>query len=107
MEEVRANERSRHANSDFDLSLLLVSPDGKMKSMSASLNSFELSQMAFQIRYKYQLAPLSHIYAVYTRGGDYFNSEVELSSFDRLYTKGWNNAYSDQFILKIRYRFSS
>ena len=90
-----------------DPEAFFVSPDGKMKSMSASLNSFELSQMAFQIRYKYQLAPLSHIYVVYTRGGDYFNSEVEPSSFDRLYTKGWNTAYSDQFILKIRYRFSS
>ena len=90
-----------------DPEAFFVSPEGKMKSASANLNSFELSQVAFQIRYRYELAPLSHVYVVYTRGGDYFSSDMSSSSFEKLYTKGWDTTYSDQFIVKIRYRFSS
>ena len=90
-----------------DPEAFFVSPEGKMKSADANLNSFELSQVAFQIRYRYELAPLSHIYVVYTRGGDYFSSDMSSSSFEKLYSKGWDTTYSDQFIVKIRYRFSS
>ena len=82
-----------------------VSEDGKMQYSDAQLNPFELSQVAFQIRYRYELAPLSHFYVVYTRGGYYFDEDKDLSSFGDLYTSGWDTTYSDQFVLKIRYKF--
>ena len=82
-----------------------VSKDGKMQYSDAQLNPFELSQVAFQIRYRYELAPLSHFYAVYTRGGYYFDDDKDLKSFGDLYSTGWETTYSDQFILKLRYKF--
>ena len=82
-----------------------VSSDGKMINYDGSLNPFELSQVAFQIRYRYELSPLSNFYAVYTRGGYYFDDDKDLKSFGDLYSTGWDATYSDQFILKLRYKF--
>ena len=82
-----------------------VSSDGKMINYDGSLNPFELSQVAFQIRYRYELSPLSNFYAVYTRGGYYFDDDKDLKSFGDLYSTGWDTTYSDQFILKLRYKF--
>ena len=82
-----------------------VSSDGKMINYDGSLNPFELSQVAFQIRYRYELSPLSNFYAVYTRGGYYFDDDKDLKSFGDLYSTGWETTYSDQFILKLRYKF--
>ncbi len=89
---IKANDaRSYRANSS-----------GYLNISNDILNSFELSETAFQVRYKYQFAPLSDLYVVYTRGGKYsFNRE---NSFEKIYSGAWSNQNLDKFIIKLRYK---
>ena len=80
-----------------------VNPSGYMSSSNINVNDFQLSEIAFQIRYKYEFSPLSNLYVVYTRGG---KSSGELQdSFDGLYANAWNKQTLDKLIVKIRYKF--
>ena len=76
---------------------------GYLNASNDSLDPFELSETAFQVRYKYQFAPLSDLYVVYTRGGKYnFSRE---NSFEKIYSGAWSNQNLDKFIVKLRYKF--
>ena len=75
---------------------------GYLNASNDSLDPFELSETAFQVRYKYQFAPLSDLYVVYTRGGKYnFSRE---NSFEKIYSGAWSNQNLDKFIVKLRYK---
>ena len=75
---------------------------GYLNASNDSLDRFELSETAFQVRYKYQFAPLSDLYVVYTRGGKYnFSRE---NSFEKIYSGAWSNQNLDKFIVKLRYK---
>ncbi len=75
---------------------------GYLNVSNDSLDPFELSETAFQVRYKYQFAPLSDLYVVYTRGGKYnFSRE---NSFEKIYSGAWSNQNLDKFIVKLRYK---
>ena len=80
-----------------------VNQNGYMSLSSDAINPFQVSETAFQIRYKYELSPLSNIYVVYTRGGK--SSGLLEDSFDGLYSNAWNEQTLDKFIVKIRYKF--
>ncbi len=80
-----------------------VNPGGYMTPTLDEINPFQLSETAFQIRYKYEFSPLSNLYVVYTRGGK--SSGLLRDSFDGLYANAWNNQTLDKFIVKIRYKF--
>ena len=80
-----------------------VNQNGYMTSSTDVVNAFQLSETAFQIRYKYEFSPLSNLYVVYTRGGK--SSGLLSDSFERLYANAWNEQTLDKFIVKIRYKF--
>ena len=80
-----------------------VNQNGYMTSSTDVVNAFQLSETAFQIRYKYEFSPLSNLYVVYTRGGK--SSGLLSNSFERLYANAWNEQTLDKFIVKIRYKF--
>ena len=65
---------------------------------------FSLSDTALQIRYRYEIAPLSNIYLVYSRGG-YFESQSGREGPGRLLREGWDDVQIEAIIAKIRYRF--
>jgi len=69
------------------------------------LPDFNLNNLGFQIRYRYELAPLSDLYVVYSRGG--FSSELD-NSRDPFNLLG--DAFSlhddEMFLVKLSYRFS-
>jgi len=89
---IKANEARAYRANSF----------GYLNLSSDSLDSFELSETAFQVRYKYQFAPLSDLYVVYTRGGKYnFGRE---NSFEKIYSGAWSNQNLDKFIIKLRYK---
>ncbi|CCQ12455.1 hypothetical protein PALB_33940 [Pseudoalteromonas luteoviolacea B = ATCC 29581] len=72
-------------------------------SKSGIANDFSNSVTRLQVRYRYEIAPLSNIFLVYSRGGEYFdeNDQNALS----LFKEGWDNRTGDNFVAKIRYRF--
>src|SRR4249919_304046 len=82
-----------------------AAPDGTPMETSEPVDDFSLSQLGFQIRYRYELAPLSDLYVVYGRGGDIFH-EYSDNAFD-LMRDAFELRDSDQFLVKVSYRFDN
>ena len=82
-----------------------VSSNGYMNSSLDNVNSFQLSETAFQVRYKYEFAPLSNLYIVYTRGGKLTNPFNQEDNFKDIYSDAWTNETLDKFIVKLRLNF--
>ncbi len=68
------------------------------------LEDFSVTRVEFQLRYRYEIGPLSDFYLVYNRGGDLFEQSAE-SSFGHQLSDVWSDPSSDQFLVKLRYRF--
>ena len=59
----------------------------------------------FQARYRWEIAPLSDLFVVYTRGSDLPDSPEE--SFGDLFHDSWTNRAVDVLVIKLRYRLGS
>ena len=80
-----------------------IDEDGYFKESDLPADSINLGSLAFQVRYKYEIAPLSNIYVVYTRGGSvFFDDEADNST---IFSDTWDEPQGNRFALKIRYRF--
>ena len=67
-------------------------------------DDFHVSVLNFQARYRWQIAPLSDLFVVYTRNA----SEAPLrGGFRDLFEEAWNNPSGDQLTVKLRYRLGS
>jgi hypothetical protein len=67
---------------------------------------FSLSQYSFQARYRWEIAPLSDIFVVYTRQGD-LPAALQDESFRDVFSDAWDAPLADFLVFKIRYRFGS
>ncbi len=81
-----------------------LNSDGTLGLSASSADDFSLSDTALQVRYRYQLAPLSDIFLVYSRGG-YFSSDDGDEGPGTLINEGWDGVQVESVIAKIRYRF--
>jgi len=81
----------------------LVDSAGNLNSTNSTATGFDLGQLAFQIRYKYEISPLSHFYAVYTRGGRHY--EDDDVSVSKIISGTWDDPQEDRFTLKLRIKF--
>ena len=77
---------------------------GNLHSSNISLSPITLSELAFQIRYRYELMPLAYLYVVYTKGGRIVADDTE-DRLSELYKRPWNDPQGDNFTIKLRYRF--
>ena len=59
---------------------------------------------SFQVRYKYEIAPLSYIYLVYTKGGRVYDDENERNTSD-VFKDPWENPDNEIFSLKFRLKY--
>ena len=66
---------------------------------------FSISKLIFQARYRWEIAPLSDLFVVYTRGSD-LPSQPK-SHFRDLLTDTWSNRKTDSLIVKLRYRLGN
>ena len=78
--------------------------DGNLISADSSLDPFTLSDLAFQVRYRYEILPLAYLYVVYSRGGRIVEFDEE-NNIQEIYKRPWNHPQADTFTLKVRYRF--
>ena len=76
----------------------------EVKKADEESDNFSISDLNIQLRYRWQIAPLSDIYLVATKSGSSKNS---LTAFNDLLEDTMDNPLSDQIILKVRYRFGS
>ncbi|MEZ5558410.1 MAG: DUF5916 domain-containing protein [Pseudomonadales bacterium] len=70
----------------------------------AQTDDFSISQMNFQARYRWQIAPLSDLFLVYTRNG---LEEPVSASFGDLFQNAWQDPIGDQLVVKLRYRLGT
>ncbi|MDH4048302.1 MAG: DUF5916 domain-containing protein [Gammaproteobacteria bacterium] len=67
-------------------------------------DDFSISQLNFQVRYRWQIAPLSDLFIVYTKADQRFTT---LTDFSTLFQDSWSAPLGDQLIIKLRYRLGS
>ncbi|MFC0678849.1 DUF5916 domain-containing protein [Lysobacter korlensis] len=83
-----------------------VAPDGTPVAVDESVGDIGLRNMGFQVRYRYELAPLSHLYIAYVRGGAMYDEEIG-GPFDARdeFTDAFSLRDSEQLLVKLSYRF--
>ena len=69
-------------------------------------DSFAISDLVFQARYRWEIAPLSDLYIVYVRASDITRS-LQQDNFSDLLDRAWAEPMADQLVVKVRYRFGS
>ncbi|MFP7722028.1 DUF5916 domain-containing protein [Lysobacter sp. A3-1-A15] len=88
-----------------------VAADGTPVAVDEAIPDFSLGNVAFQVRYRYELAPLSYLYIAYVRGGEFFDEGVggfqRLEGRDALGRLGdaFDLRDSEQLLVKLSYRF--
>lgn len=81
-----------------------VQPDGTPLAVNETLDDFGLNNLGFQIRYRYELAPLSYLYIAYVRGGSLFE-DGDIYSSGQLLGDAFSLRDSEQLLVKFSYRF--
>lgn len=71
--------------------------------MADGLNDFSLRNLGFQIRYRYELAPLSNLYIAYVRGG--FGFQDASQDVGGLLGDAFSLRDDEQLFVKLNYRF--
>jgi hypothetical protein len=66
---------------------------------------FIISRMTFQARYRWEIAPLSDLFVVYTRGSNLPGTLYD--DFGGLLTEAWSEPIVDTLVVKLRYRLGS
>ncbi len=78
--------------------------DGTPVPVSDPVDDFSIRNLGFQIRYRYELAPLSNLYVVYGRGG-YLYDPIAQDEFGQL-RDSFSLRDSEQLLVKLSYRFA-
>lgn len=83
-----------------------VQPDGTPLKVGEAIDDFALRNLGFQVRYRYELAPLSYLYVAYVRGGSlYQQGPGPFDSVGRLLAEAFDLRDSEQLLVKLSYRF--
>ena len=73
------------------------------KAPGAPTDDFTISRMTAQLRYRWEIGPLSDLFVVYTRGS---NLEDRIDDeFGSLFDDALNEPIVSTFVIKLRYRF--
>lgn len=68
-------------------------------------HNFSISRLTFQARYRWEIAPLSDLFIVYTRGGNLPGNVID--DYTGLLQESWSEPVVDTFVVKLRYRLGS
>lgn len=80
-----------------------VAANGDAVATDEAVEDFSVRNLGFQIRYRYELAPLSYLYVVYGRGG--FEQEPFAEGADRALRDSLELRDDEQLMVKLSYRF--
>jgi hypothetical protein len=83
---------------------LISDKAGYLYNHDSNVKPFTEGITSFQIRYKYEMAPLSYIYLVYTKGGRVYDDENERNTSD-VFKDPWESPDNEIFSLKFRFKF--
>lgn len=82
-----------------------VAADGTPVRSTDVVDDFALRNLGFQVRYRYEFAPLSYLYLAYVRGGAMFDAGAGPYSAREEFTGAFDLRDSEQLLLKLSYRF--
>ena len=83
-------------------SALRTAGQGELVTVPDPLSPFTVNNLGIQVRYRYQLGPLSDIYVVYSRGGFQFRDDDR--GLGHLFSDVDQVRDADQILVKARYR---
>ena len=78
--------------------------NGYLRQSNNEVKSFTKGIASFQIRYKYEIAPLSYLFVVYSKGGDDYDDETDRGTSSILKSP-WQNPSDELFSIKFRLKF--
>ncbi|MEY3668585.1 MAG: hypothetical protein RL572_2125 [Pseudomonadota bacterium] len=70
--------------------------------VTAGSDDFAISRMSFQARYRWEIAPLSDLFFVYTRGGNLARTFED--DYAGMFEHAWLDQVVDNWVVKLRYR---
>ena len=73
--------------------------------IDAGSEDFSISDLSFQIRYRWEIAPMSDLFLVYTKQADL--PEGVDQDFGSMLTEAFDNPVAEQLVLKLRYRLGT
>jgi hypothetical protein len=79
-----------------------VAANGDAIRSGDAIGDFNLTRLGFQVRYRYELAPLSYLYVVYARGGSAF--EDRRDDIGGLLQDSFDLRDDEQLLVKLAYR---
>ncbi|WP_147653963.1 DUF5916 domain-containing protein [Vulcaniibacterium gelatinicum] len=83
-----------------------VQPDGTPLAVNEAIPNFSLHNLGFQVRYRYELAPLSYLYIAYVRGGSLFAENFGAQpGMGEVLRDAFDLRDSEQLLVKLSYRF--
>lgn len=82
-----------------------VAPGGRPVRSDEALDDFALRNLGFQVRYRYEFAPLSYLYVAYVRGGGAFADGSGPYSVREEFRSAFDLRDSEQLLVKLSYRF--
>lgn len=83
-----------------------VAADGVAARSVEALDDFALRNLGFQVRYRYQIAPLSDLYVAYVRGGSLFQESAEGFRVGDEFSRAFDLRDTEQLLIKLSYRFT-
>ena len=83
---------------------LISDTSGYLYDSDDLVKPFTQGVVSFQIRYKYELAPLSYLYLVYSKGGKNYDDDENLSRSE-IFEQPWNNPSDEVYSIKFRLKY--
>ena len=68
------------------------------------IKPFTQGVVSFQVRYKYEIAPLSYLYLVYSKGGANYDEDEDYSKSE-IFNQPWNNPSDEVYSIKFRLKY--
>lgn len=82
-----------------------VDAAGRPLPVEEAVPDFSLRNLAFQVRYRYELAPLSYLYIAYVRGGEMYEEGARRRDVGSEFGDAFGLRDSEQLLVKLSYRF--
>jgi hypothetical protein len=81
-----------------------VAPGGNLVEDGTPIDDLSLGQVGVQVRYRYELQPLSDLYVVYSRGG-LDSRDTYADGLSELFSDATDQETASMILVKLRYRF--
>jgi hypothetical protein len=102
---ITAQERDFYEIPVSEDDLIAVSDPIRSGLVTATNGDFAISRLTAQLRYRWEIGPLSDLFVVYTRGSN-LPDRVD-DGFSDLFDDALNTPIVDVYVVKLRYRFGN